>query len=256
MSVSPYITAMIAASTRNSSEKLWSYYKQRTVAKVQNARLRNEVAMAHINLVREIAHRMKSRCTESYEDLEQIGLCGALKAIEKFDPTKGIAFSSFAVPYIRGEILHFLRDHGTGIKVPRRWRELHASANNVERVWSEHKGKLPNDQELADEMGVRVAKLREVRTAITNQHAMSLDHRGLDFAAPESFAVQQESIGKLEAAWSQLRQRLGKVSNSEQQLIQGVYFARQSRKPSAQQLHLEPTMVRSTLHQALSQLAG
>jgi RNA polymerase sigma-B factor len=125
---------MIAASPRNASEKLWSYYKQRTVTKVQNARLRNEVALDHINLVREIAHRMKSRCTESYEDLEQIGLCGVLKAIEKFDPTKGIAFSSFAVPYIRGEILHFLREHGTGIKVPRCWRELHACANKG-AVW-------------------------------------------------------------------------------------------------------------------------
>jgi RNA polymerase sigma-B factor len=199
---------------------------------------------------------MKSRCTESYEDLEQIGLCGALKAIEKFDPTKGIAFSSFAVPYIRGEILHFLRDHGTGIKVPRRWRELHASANNVERVWSERKGKMPNDQELADEMGVQVVKLREVRTAISNQHAMSLGHKGLNFPAPDDFATQQESTGQLEAAWSQLRQRLSKLSTDEQQLIQGVYFQRQSCKAIAQQLHLEPMAVRSTLHQTLHQLAN
>lgn len=246
---------MIAA-TRNPSEKLWRYYKQRTVSKVQNARLRNEVALDHMNLVREIAHRMKDRCTESYEDLEQIGLCGALRAIERFDPTKGVAFSSFAVPYIRGEILHFLRDHGTGIKVPRRWRELNASANSVERSWAICKGALPNEQELADQMGVRLPKLREVRTAISNQHAISLDHKRLDFPAPDSYAAQQESSAKLEAAWSQLRQRIGKLSVSEQQLIQGIYFERQSRKAIAQQLRLEPTLVRSTLHQALSNLAS
>lgn len=256
MGVLSFSTPMIAAATRNPSEKLWRYYKQRTVSKQQDARLRNEVAIDHMNLVREIAHRMKDHCTESYEDLEQIGMCGALRAIERFDPTKGVAFSSFAVPYIRGEILHFLRDHGTGIKVPRRWRELHATANNVERVWSDRKGKLPNDQELADELGVKLVKLREVRTAITNQHACSLDHKNIDVAAPIAYVEEQTGSDQLKAAWSQLRQRLSKLSIAEQQLVQGVYFQRQSRKAIAQQLHLETTLARETLHTALSRLAS
>lgn len=247
---------MLASSRHNPSEKLWRYYKSRTASKQQDARLRNEVAIDHMNLVREIAHRMKGQCAESYEDLEQIGLCGALRAIERFDPTKGIAFSSFAVPYIRGEILHFLRDHGTGIKVPRRWRELHAAANNVERVWSERKGKLPNDQELADEMGVKVAKLREVRVAITNQHAVSTDYKNIDAAAPLEYVEERTSSEQLNAAWSQLRRHLSKLSTYEQQLIQGVYFQRQSRKAIAQQLHLEASAARETLHNALSRLAS
>ncbi len=243
---------MIAAPTRNPSEKLWRYYKQRTVSQQQDAQLRNEVALDHMNLVREIAHRMKNRCTESYEDLEQIGFCGALRAIERFDPTKGVAFSSFAVPYIRGEILHFLRDHGTGIKIPRRWRELHANANVVERAWAErHHGRIPDDQMVADLMGVEVKKLRVVREAIGNQQAISLDHKPLEIADPSTYADQQESSARLDSAWSQLRQRVDRLSPVERSLIQGIYFQRQSRKAIALQLQIEPGAVKQTLQKAL-----
>ena len=83
--------------------------------------LRNRLVKLNAGLVRKIAHRVSHQCAEPYEDLEQIGYIGLIRAIERFDPTQGCAFSSFAVPYIRGEMLHFLRDRGSSIKVPRRW---------------------------------------------------------------------------------------------------------------------------------------
>jgi RNA polymerase sigma-B factor len=68
-------------------------------------------AEQHIGLVRKIAHQIKFKCeTETFDDLVSIGTIGLMKAVEKFDDSQGSAFSSLAVPYIRGEILHYLRD--------------------------------------------------------------------------------------------------------------------------------------------------
>jgi RNA polymerase sigma-B factor len=53
---------------------------------------------------------------------------GLIRAIERFDLSKGNAFSSFAIPYIRGEIQHYLRDKGVTVRIPRRWLALHEKA--------------------------------------------------------------------------------------------------------------------------------
>jgi RNA polymerase sigma-B factor len=79
----------------------------------------------HRNLARKYAHQYSHQCLEPYEDLEQIASLGLLKAIRKFDPQRGTAFSSFAVPYITGEIGHHLRDRWDAIKTPRRLIEFY-----------------------------------------------------------------------------------------------------------------------------------
>ena len=68
-------------------------------------KLRNRLVQLHTGLVRKMAHKFSHQCNEPYEDLEQIGYFGLIRAIERFDPSQGYAFSSFAVPYIRGEML-------------------------------------------------------------------------------------------------------------------------------------------------------
>ena len=70
------------------------------------------------------AHHWVNQCAESYEDLLQVGCIGLIRAIERFDTTKGSAFSSFAMPYIRGEIQHYLRDRSYSVRIPRRWLAL------------------------------------------------------------------------------------------------------------------------------------
>ncbi|MDJ0705531.1 MAG: sigma-70 family RNA polymerase sigma factor, partial [Leptolyngbyaceae cyanobacterium MO_188.B28] len=75
-------------------------------------KLRNHLVQLNIGLVRREAHHWLNHSNESYEDLMQVGSLGLIRAIERFDMSKGYAFSSFAIPYIRGEIQHYLRDKG------------------------------------------------------------------------------------------------------------------------------------------------
>lgn len=103
----------------NGLELLNLYHQNPTI------KLRNQLVELHKGLVRKMAHKFSHQCSEPYEDLVQIGYLGLIRAIERFDPNQGYAFSSFAVPYIRGEMLHFLRDRSTLVKIPRRWQELY-----------------------------------------------------------------------------------------------------------------------------------
>ena len=60
--------------------------------------LRNQLVECNLGLVRQVAHRISNQCSEPYEDLEQIGYLGLIRAIERFNPQQGCAFSSFAIP--------------------------------------------------------------------------------------------------------------------------------------------------------------
>lgn len=80
---------------------------------------RNALVTQHIGLVHKVAYSYSKKSTVALEDLEQIGIIGLIAACEKFDPSRGYKFSTYAVPLVRGEILHYLRDKSTPIRAPR-----------------------------------------------------------------------------------------------------------------------------------------
>ncbi|TAF17188.1 MAG: sigma-70 family RNA polymerase sigma factor, partial [Nostocales cyanobacterium] len=79
-------------------------------------RIRNQLVKLNYGLVRKEVHYWSNQCQESQEDLLQVGCMGLIRAIEKFELSKGNAFSSYAIPYIRGEIQHYLRDKGVTMR--------------------------------------------------------------------------------------------------------------------------------------------
>ena len=81
-------------------------------------------------LSRRFAHR-----GEPLDDLRQVALVGLLKAVERFEPDRGLQFSSFAMPTILGELKRHFRDRGWAVRVPRRVQELHLELDRtVERL--------------------------------------------------------------------------------------------------------------------------
>lgn len=136
----------------------------------------DEEAIAHLmeangGLVRGLAARFRGRGTD-YEDLVQIGSIGMLKAIRSFDPSRGTAFSTYAVPLIIGEIRRHLRDDGL-IKVGRRQKQLGASILRAREIFTAENGREPQIHELAEHFGVSDAEAALSLEAISPVHSIS-----------------------------------------------------------------------------------
>lgn len=166
--------------------------------------LRDRLCNLHRNLARKVAHREAAQCPEPFEDLAQLAIIGLLKAIDRFEPAKGNAFSSFAVPYIRGEIQHFLRDHWSHVKVPRRAIELSSRVKATRRKLMAM-GRELDEARLALLMGVPAAKWRWTCEALDREPLLDLDDVQQPIAEPVYHATesdpewQQQLCSQLEA---------------------------------------------------------
>lgn len=106
--------------TRLCNIELFKLYEQK-----RDIKTRNKIVENNLQYVKQIANRYARNSKESFEDLFQVGTLGLIKAVETYDLSKGVKFTPFALPKIKGEILHWLRDKGRLIKIPRHIQELH-----------------------------------------------------------------------------------------------------------------------------------
>jgi RNA polymerase sigma-B factor len=137
--------------------------------------LRNQLVKLNLGLVRKEAYYWVNQCHESHEDLVQVGCLGLIRAIEKFEISRGYAFSSYAIPYIRGEIQHYLRDKGVPLRIPRRWLALQQQSIAISRALRVKYNRQPSDVELAAALEITPTEWQEVKLAWLNRSPLSLD---------------------------------------------------------------------------------
>jgi RNA polymerase sigma-B factor len=116
-----------------------------------SAEQREQVFRRYLPLARSLAARYR-RSGEPLEDLEQIAGIGLLNAIDRFDPRRGTAFSSFAVPTILGELRRHFRDRTWALRVPRRLQELGGQIEHARDELTSSLGRQPTVNELADHL--------------------------------------------------------------------------------------------------------
>lgn len=137
--------------------------------------IRNQLVKLNIGLVRKEVYHWLNQCSESYDDLLQVGCIGLIRAIERFDLSKGHAFSSFAIPYIRGEIQHYLRDKSPSVRVPRHWLSLERKSVATIKDLQVQFNRKPTDAEVAAVLEVSVEEWQEIKLAHLNRSPLSLD---------------------------------------------------------------------------------
>jgi RNA polymerase sigma-B factor len=123
-------------------------------------RLRDDLVEEHVGLAEYLARRFADR-GESFDDLRQVALVGLLKAVERFEPDRGLRFSTFATPTIVGELKRHFRDRGWAVRVPRRVQELHLQLVRVVGGLSQELGRSPTPEEIARRTGTRVEDVLE-----------------------------------------------------------------------------------------------
>ena len=140
-------------------------------------------------LARQLARRYQHG-GEALDDLVQVASLGLLKAIERFDPERTTAFSSFAVPTILGELKRHFRDRGWSVRVPRDLQELAVRVEREADALSRELGRAPSVAELAERVGVTAEQVLEAREAGAAYRAVSLDRPREDDEEGEGPAEQ------------------------------------------------------------------
>ncbi|MBD2100920.1 RNA polymerase sigma factor SigF [Leptolyngbya sp. FACHB-261] len=222
--------------------------------------LRNHLVRVNAGLVRKVAHQVSHQCAEPYEDLEQLGYLGLIRAIERFDPRQGCAFSSFAVPYIRGEMLHFLRDRSSSVKIPRRWQKLHKEGQRATRELTEALGRQPRDQEIAASLCVSVDEYRQSKLARKNRMPLSLDatvcHQTdsqvlLGDTIPD---MHYQTLQTLEEDRIVVHAALKQLEDKTREVIEFVFLKDLSRKEVAERIGVSPMTVTRRIQKGVQEL--
>ena len=219
-----------------------------TIALIQRSHNGDEEARAQLveentGLVWCIVKRFYNRGAEA-EDLFQIGSIGLLKAIDKFDLSYDVKFSTYAVPMISGEIKRFLRDDGM-IKVSRSLKELAHRAYSCEAVMQEKLGRDPTVTELAEELGVETEELTmalEASGDIESLHKPIYQKEGQEIRLMDKLPQKEEGEEKI-LDHILLKQLLSYLDKEERQLIYLRYFADQTQSPVGKQMGISQVQV-------------
>lgn len=135
---------------------------------------REQIVMSHMNLVRFLANKFKNR-GEPLDDLMQVGYLGLLKAIDRFDPERGLEFTTFATPTILGEIKRHFRDKGWSVRVPRRLQELSSKVNQATDTLTNQLQRSPTIDEIAEYLDATVEEVLEAMESSSAYTSISLE---------------------------------------------------------------------------------
>ena len=217
--------------------------------------VREELVVRFMPLARRLASRY-SGGAEPFDDLVQVASVGLVKAIDRFDPDRGTAFSTFAVPTILGELKRHFRDRGWSIHVP---REVQERILKVEKALAElpaRLGRAATVDDIAEKLGVTPEQVLEAMHASQGHHAVSLD------ASPtmgdgEEHAPLRERIGgqdigfetveygaSIEGALSEISQRDREILHLR--FVEDMTQSEIAKRVGVSQMHVS-RILRSTL---------
>ena len=137
-------------------------------------RVRARLIEMYIPLAEYLARRFRNR-GEQLDDLVQVANLGLIKSVDGFDPTRGAAFTSYAIPMIVGELKRHFRDKGWDVRVPRRLQELRLEISKVSGDLAQDLGRSPTVADLAGRLGVSEEEVIEGLDCGQAYRALSLD---------------------------------------------------------------------------------
>jgi RNA polymerase sigma-B factor len=156
-----------AARTREDRRLLERYHRHGDPA------AREALVERFLPLARQLARRYQ-RGGEPLDDLVQVASLGLLKAIDRFEPDRPTAFSSFAVPTILGELKRHFRDRGWSVRVPRDLQEMTVRVDRTAEALAGELGRAPTPAEIGERIGITTEQVLEAREAAGAYRAVSL----------------------------------------------------------------------------------
>lgn len=179
-------------------DALWARY-----AAAPSTEDRDTLVEGYLPLSRAIARKFAGRGVET-EDLEQVAALALMKAVERFDVSRGLRFSTYATPTIAGEVRNYLRDKSTAIRLRRDTRSELYRMQQVRDTLTAQLQREPSMMELAQAMGITPDSLLDLLDQRSAADMLSLSSPA---SAQEDAQLLEETLGKMEQGYEQVEQR-------------------------------------------------
>lgn len=223
-----------------------------------------ELVKEYLPLVKMIAKRYSRTNPENVDDLFQVGCLGLLKAVKYYDSEREgkASFKTFASLYIRGEIKHYLRDHGSLVQMPRRLNEISGKLSQLEEVLSREAEHSPTVQELSRRSGYSQDDVREARQSWDNcRHYESLESSEENDLSEErrclaELIADRKHLDELNYSEDReiISQALVSLGENTKKIVEFVYFYDLTQKETANLLGVSEMGVSRSVRKALFKL--
>lgn len=217
------------------------------------ARIRSDLVEMHLPLVRYVAQRYADR-GEPLDDVMQAGTLGLINAVDRFEPDRGVAFSTYAVPTIVGAIRRHFRDATWSVKVPRRLQELRGRIDSAHDQLAQELRRSPTVAEIADRADLDP---QDVLDALELGHVRDL--APLDLPTPDGTSIADQ-LGDLDASLADVEDKatvkrlLNTLPERERAIVAMRFFNGLSQSQIAEQVGISQMHVSRLLTQSLNRL--
>ncbi len=238
-----------AAWDKDRTRELFRQYKA-----TGDPEVRDQLIVSHLNLVRFLASKFKNR-GEPLDDLIQVGTIGLIKAIDRFDPSRGLEFTTYATPTILGEIKRHFRDKGWSVRVPRRLQELSAKVNQANDELTNELSRSPSVEEIARRVGASVDDVLEAMESSSAYSSVPLEGGGSsdDDDAPsviDHYATEDENLAASDDRIV-LEDAIRDFSPREKDVIRMRFFEGMTQVEIAERLGISQVQVSRLLRRTL-----
>jgi RNA polymerase sigma-B factor len=242
-----------APATRKPIDHLFIAWQQNGDANAREALVRRFLPLAN-----KLAYRYRGP-HEPIDDLKQVASLGLVKAIDRFDTTRGITFQSFAVPTILGELKRYFRDCGWVVHVPRRVQELSLKVEAASREMTAKSGRAPTFTEIAQYLEVDT---EDVLEALDASHA----HKPLSFESPtegdDDSSRLGDSLGEIDSRFelvelgATIAAAAEQLTDREKRVLALRFIEDRTQTEIAQDIGVSQMQVSRILRSSLDRLAA
>ncbi len=221
----------------------------------ERAELRDTLVRMHLPLVEHLARRFRNR-GEPLDDLTQVATIGLIKSVDRFDPERGVEFSTYATPTVVGEIKRHFRDKGWAVRVPRRLQELRLSLTTATAELSQQHGRAPTVHELAERLSISEEEVLEGLESANAYSTLSLDVPDTDDESPavaDTLGAEDDALEGVEYRES-LKPLLEELPPREKKILLLRFFGNMTQSQIAQEVGISQMHVSRLLARTLAQL--
>ena len=205
--------------------------------RTRNIELRNQLVGKYLYIAEIIAKKFTNRGIE-YDDLYQVASLALIKALERYDITKGYKFSSFATPTIVGEIKNYFRDKSRLIRLPRKESEYIKKIENAKSHLSNKLGRSPTPDEIAEYLGITSEQVLELMESSYTTKTASLDFYIDNDGETDLMAVigrEEKNYGLIEEQ-DFIQRGMSTLDDQERQVITERFYKGRSQREISEEM--------------------